>query len=98
MGTVIHGILEYDEEKNRRNIEMRALPFSVARRIFADPNMVTKLDDRKDYGEPRIVSYGLVDGDRLRLCWTPRGNRIRVISLYRVHIKEWEKYYGKNDS
>jgi uncharacterized DUF497 family protein len=96
MATIIHGILEYDDEKNRRNIEERGLPFDLATRVLADPNVLVKIDDRKDYGEPRYIAYGLVDGDRLRLCWTPRGDRIRVISLYKVHIKDWEKYHGKN--
>jgi len=96
MATIINGFLEYDEEKNRRNIEARALPFSVAEGIFADPNMAVEIDNRKDYGEIRFTSYGLVEGMRLRLCWTPRGNRIRVISLFPVHLKEWEKHYGKD--
>jgi uncharacterized DUF497 family protein len=96
MATIIHGILEYDDEKNRRNIEERGLPFDLAKRVLADPNVVSGVDSRRDYGEPRYFSYGFVDGKRLRFCWTPRGDKIRVISLYQVHIKEWEKYYGKN--
>jgi uncharacterized DUF497 family protein len=96
MATIIHGILEYDDEKNRRNIEERGLPFDLATLVFADPNKVEDIDGRRDYGETRYVTYGLVDGDRLRLCWTPRGDRIRVISLYKVHIKDWEVHYGKN--
>jgi uncharacterized DUF497 family protein len=96
MGTIYNGILEYDDKKNRRNIEERGLSFDVAKHVLADPNVAARIDDRKDYGETRIVSYGLADGDRLRLCWTPRGDKIRVISLYKVHLKEWEKYYGKN--
>jgi len=96
MGTIFHGIFEYDEEKNRRNVEERGLSFRLAEFVFADPNRVEDIDDRRDYGEVRYVTYGFAEGLRLRLCWTQRGDRIRVISLYQVHIKEWEKYYGKN--
>jgi len=88
--------LEYDEEKNRRNIEERDLPFSLARGVFADMNMKQRTDDRWDYGEIRYISYGFVDGLRLKLCWTPRGDKVRVISLFQVRKKEWEKYYGKD--
>jgi uncharacterized DUF497 family protein len=95
MATIFHGIFEYDDEKNRRNIEERGLPFGLATRVFADPNMVARIDTRKDYGEMRVISYGFVDGMRLRLCWTPRGKYIRVISLFTVHKKEWEANYGK---
>jgi len=96
MATVYDDTIEYDEEKNLRNIAMRALPFSVAKHVLADPNMVTRVDDRKDYGETRYISYGRVDEMRLRLCWTYRGDYIRVISLFTVHKKEWEAHYGKD--
>ncbi|GBU21221.1 hypothetical protein R80B4_01110 [Fibrobacteres bacterium R8-0-B4] len=96
MATIANGIFEYDEEKDRRNIEERGLSFQLAEFIFADPDMVSETDDKRDYGEPRYLAYGLVDGKRLRLCWTPRGGRIRVISLHKIHRKEWEKHYGKD--
>jgi len=89
-------VLEYDEEKNRRNIEERNLPFSLAKGVFADPNMTLDTDRRWDYGEIRYISYGLVDGLRLKLCWTWRGDKVRVITLHQVHKKEWEKHYGKD--
>jgi len=98
MATIINGIFEYDDEKNHRNIKERDLSFNLAEFVFADPNRAEGMDDRWDYGERRYWAYGLVNGKRLRLCWTPRGDRIRVISLYQVHLKEWEKYYGKDSS
>jgi len=97
MATIVNGIFEYDDEKNRRNVKERDISFDAAKLVFADPNMVMDIDDRRDYGEPRYVAYGFADGKRLRLCWTPRGDRIRVISLYKVHLKEWEEHYGKNN-
>ena len=90
--------LEYDSEKNQRNIEERGLPFEFAELILNDPNAVMEIDNRKDYGEQRFIVYGYVDGLRLRLCYTPRGEKIRVISLYQVHEKAWEKHYGKIDN
>ena len=90
--------LEYDSEKNERNIAERGLPFDLAELVLADPNAVQQIDDRKEYGEPRFIAYGNVEGLRLHLCYTPRGQKIRVISLYQVHEKAWEKRYGKNDN
>jgi uncharacterized DUF497 family protein len=90
--------LEYDPEKNQRNIEERGLSFDLAEFVLADPNVAIKQDLRKDYGEHRFIAYGLVEGLRLRLCFTPRGTKIRVISLHQVHKKNWEKHYGKNDN
>ena len=90
--------LEYDQEKNQRNIKERGLPFDLGALVLADPNVVTKCDDRKDYGEDRYLSFGMVGGLKLCLCWTPRDRKVRVITLFRVHEKEWEKFYGKNDN
>jgi uncharacterized DUF497 family protein len=89
--------LEYDDEKNRRNIAERGLPFDLGEFVLTDPNVATECDNRKDYGEKRFLSYGKVGGLRLCLCWTPRNGRVRVITLFKVHEKEWEKHYGKDD-
>jgi uncharacterized DUF497 family protein len=96
IGEVIE--LEYDPVKNQRNIDERGLSFDLAVFVLADPNVVIIQDLRKDYGEPRFIAYGLVESLRLRLCFTPRGKKIRVIALYQVHKKTWEKHYGKNDN
>ena len=89
--------LEYDPEKNQLNIDKRGLPFDLAEFVLTDPTAVHEIDDRKEYGEQRFITYGKVEGLRLRLCYTLRGSKVRVISLYQVHKKAWEKHYGKND-
>ena len=88
--------IEYDPDKNERNIEERGLPFDLAEFVLSDPYVVTECDNRKCYGEERFLSYGIVEGLRLCLCWTPRNGRVRVITLFKVHKKEWEKHYGKD--
>ena len=90
--------LEYDAEKNQRNIDERGLPFDLGELVLADPKVSTKLDNRKDYSEDRFLSFGKVGALKLCLCWTPRKGKVRVISLFKVHEKEWGKHYGKNDN
>ena len=51
---------EWDEEKNRRNIAKHGLGFARAVRIFEGPTL-DRIDDRKDYGEERIISIGRVE-------------------------------------
>ena len=34
----------------------------------------------------------------LCVCWTPRNSKVRVITLFRVHEKEWGNHYGKSDN
>ena len=51
-------------------------------------------DTRKDYGEQRFRVLGLID-DRLHAAViTPRGNKIRVISLRPANRRE-ERAYAK---
>ena len=40
-------------------------------------------------------AYGISNGRRLRVCFTMRSdNIIRVISMFKVHKKEWNRHYG----
>ncbi|MDR1826525.1 MAG: BrnT family toxin [Rickettsiales bacterium] len=88
----------WDPAKRETNIKTRELDFvEMADYIFADPNVVVKHDDRIDYSEPRLLAYGLVDGTRLCLCWTPRGDKVHLITIFKVNKKQWSECYGKND-
>ncbi len=92
MGSEI--ILEWDEEKRLRNIAERGVDFAEAVGVLSDPNVALYVDSLKDYGEERFNAYGVSNGRRLRLCFTHRKEKIRVITIFKVHQKEWEKYYG----
>ena len=69
----------------------------LAPKIFADPYVVIELDTRQDYGEERFLAYALVEGVRLCLCFTVRNGKIHLITIYKMHKKQWEKHYGKGD-
>ena len=87
-------IFEWDEEKRLRNIFEHGLDFVEAATVFDDPNVSIFPDVRKDYGEERFNAYGMSNGRRMRVCFTMRGiNIIRVISMFKVRVKEWNKYY-----
>lgn len=50
------------------------------------------MDDRKNYGEKRMIGYALL-GDRLYCeVFTDRGNERRIISLRKANQRE-VKYY-----
>jgi len=87
-------ILEWDEEKRLRNIAERGIDFEDAIDVFSDTNMQLYLDGRHDYGEERFIAYGLSKNRRLRVCFTVRNEIIRIITIFKVHEKEWNKRYG----
>ena len=89
-------ILEWDENKRQQNLTERGIDFADAIDIFYDPNMCIYLDKRENYGEERFNAYGISKGRNLRVCFTPRGGRFRIITMFNVHKKEWSKRYDTN--
>ena len=85
--------LEWDEEKRQCNIDLRGVDFKDAVDIFSDPNMQLYLDNRHDYGEMRFNAYGMSKNRHLRVCFTLRDNIIRIITMFKVHEKEWNQQY-----
>ncbi|WP_084367867.1 BrnT family toxin [Rhizobium sp. RU36D] len=83
--------LEWDEEKRQRNLRERGLDFADATR-FDMESSVTRIDDRNDYGERRFVSLGPLDGRLHVLCWTQRGDRLRIISLRKANDREQKAF------
>jgi uncharacterized DUF497 family protein len=55
--------IAYDPAKRQKTLAERGLDFDAPAAVFAGPTL-TLLDDRKDYGEPRYQTYGLL-GRRL---------------------------------
>ena len=53
---------------------------------------ITVRDDRKDYGETRYISIGMLDGRMVVVVWTPRGVARRIISLRKANGREQEIY------
>ena len=79
---------EWDERKNRLNIEKHGISFDTAGKIFEGP-VLTWADDRKDYGEIREISLGKVEGQvLLTVAHTDRNECIRIISARVTSQKE----------
>jgi len=56
--------------------------------------VVIELDARKDYGEDRYQAYGMAGDLRICVCFTPREEAIHLITIHRMHEKNWGKHYG----
>ena len=83
---------EWDDAKNRQNIEKHGVSFDLAQRIFDGP-VLTWIDDRQDYGELREISIGKVDGAiMLTVAHTDRSGVRRLISARRASRRERSRY------
>ena len=82
---------EWDEHKRQTNLAKHGVDFLDAALIF-EGIVLTKIDDRQDYGEVREVSLGMVDGEIYCVTHTKRDNRTRLISAWKGGVKEHEQY------
>jgi uncharacterized protein len=83
--------LEWDEAKRQDALRERGLDFADVVH-FRFEAQYTIQDNRTEYGEPRFVSTGYLDGRLCVLCWTIRGDKMRIISFRKANEREQKKY------
>lgn len=83
--------IEFDPAKRDQTLAHRGLDMADAGVVFAGP-MLTVEDDRADYGEPRYITIGRLDGRMVVVVWTPRGGARRIISMRKANEREQALY------
>jgi uncharacterized DUF497 family protein len=86
-------LLEFDAAKSARNLRLRGIGFERFAELDIE-SAVSIEDVRKDYGERRLRVLGFIDGLLHAAVITPRGDRIRVISVRRANRRE-ERIYAQ---
>jgi uncharacterized DUF497 family protein len=94
---------EWDEDKRQVNIEKHGIDFSDIQAVFTNP-IVERVDDRRDYGETRIILLGIIDNRVLCIVYTLRVSVCRIISARKANQREQRTYnqslsrrMGKNE-
>jgi uncharacterized protein len=80
-----------DSDKYLMNLEKHGVDLYEAALIFGSP-VLTKVDDRQDYGEVRYVSIGMADGDGFVTVHTMRDGDLRMISAWKAGSRDRERY------
>ena len=84
---------EWDADKDRVNRAKHGMSFEEVLSIFDGPTL-TKLDDRRDYGEIRRITTGMLLPDIvLVVAHTDRGGKIRLISARKANRQERQAFY-----
>jgi len=90
---------EWDEEKNKKNIEKHGFSFNRALEIFND-SVLTMEDRRQEYGETRLISIGIMEKFLIIVVvHVNRKGTTRLISARKANQKErasYEKFKRKN--
>jgi uncharacterized DUF497 family protein len=84
---------EWDEAKDAENQTKHGMSFEEATHIFDGP-ILTKIDDREEYGEVREISMGMLSPDAvLVVVHTERGEKTRLISARKANRREKQVFY-----
>lgn len=73
---------EWDENKRQEVICRRGVDILYAALIF-EGEVLTRVDDRADYGEERLISLGMVEGECFVVVHTERNGVIRLIIAWK---------------
>ncbi len=79
--------ISFDSVKSHRNEVERGLPFSLVLDLDWSSALI-KEDTRRDYGERRLQLLGLIRGRLHAMVFTPRHDKVHVISLRKANNRE----------
>ena len=79
--------ITFDPAKRDKALAERGLDFADAEVVFAGVTVEIE-DTRKNYGEPRIICYGLLAGRMVIVGYTPRGADHHVFSMRKANERE----------
>ena len=80
----------FDPTKRSKTLQERGLDFADAAAVF-DGATVEVEDTRKDYGETRVICYGLLAGRMVVVGYTPRGADRHIFSMRKANDREKDR-------
>lgn len=79
--------ITYDSAKRTKTLAERGLDFEDAVLVFAGVTVEVE-DERKSYGERRIICYGTLEGRVVVVGYTPRGAVRHIFSMRKANHRE----------
>jgi uncharacterized DUF497 family protein len=79
--------ITYDPAKRAQTFIERGLDFDDAPAVFAGVTVEIE-DTRRDYGETRMICYGLLAGRMVMIGYTPRGAVRHIFSMRKANDRE----------
>ena len=83
---------EWHVVKAEANVLKHGVDFPTATRVFLDPHRIEREDTRTSYRETRLEVIGMVGEQVLVVIYTPRADRIRIISARKANRRERGAY------
>jgi uncharacterized DUF497 family protein len=80
-----------DPAKRVATLAERGLDFEDAIEVFSGDTLDFP-DERRDYGELRMLTVGHLRRRMVIIVWTPRGNARHVISMRKANAREKARF------
>lgn len=80
-------VITFDATKRAQALAERGLDFADAVHVFSGPHLEVE-DLRRDYGETRLICFGLLAGRMVVVGYTPRGADRHVFSMRKANERE----------
>lgn len=88
--------ISFDPLKRAKTLQERGLDFEDAVEVFK--GITVEIDDqRQDYGERRVLCFGLLKGRLVVVGYTPRGSVRHIFSMRKANDREKNRlapYFG----
>lgn len=86
----------WDPRKSHENLRARGFDFEFASLVFEGPTLERE-DQRRDYGEKRVIAIGLAQGIALTVVYTDRAEAgvvvRRIVSARLSNRRERQAYF-----
>jgi uncharacterized DUF497 family protein len=83
--------ITYDPVKRARTLAERGLDFEAAAEVFGGSRIEFE-DTRREYGERRMLCFGLLAGRLVAIGYVERGNARHVFSMRKCNEREKAKF------
>jgi uncharacterized protein len=82
--------ITYDPDKRAKALAERGLDFEDAKYVFQGATVEVE-DLRKDYGEVRVICYGVLEGRMVVVGYVLRGADRHVFSMRKANEREQDR-------
>lgn len=82
---------EWDLAKDTSNKRKHGIGFRESAEIFRGYVLTTE-DIRRDYGEKRLIALGEYNGEVIRIVFTERDGKIRIITAWKASRNDRKSY------
>ena len=83
---------DWHAAKAEPDVRQHGVDFATATRVFRDPHRIERQNTRTSYREARLEVIGMVGEQVLVVIYTPRADRIRIISARKANRRERRTY------